>query len=101
VSKVGITIKLVFMGFLLISPLPVVGCGNLAEPTLYFSVQEINRVINQVINGRINTVVSVRIFWIMAVPTQTWDAPHDLSKPHYINLDVNISLYTTYVTMFF
>jgi hypothetical protein len=65
---------------------------------IFFSVQEINCVINQVINGRINTVVPVRILWIM---TQTWDAPHDLSKPHYINLDVNISLYTTYVTMFF
>ncbi|KAK1661372.1 hypothetical protein QYE76_049531 [Lolium multiflorum] len=40
-----------------------------------------------------------RIFWIVAVPTRTWAAPHDLPEPHYISADENPSLYVPHMRL--
>jgi hypothetical protein len=40
-----------------------------------------------------------RFFWIVAVPTRTWAAPHDLPEPHYISADANPSLYETHMRL--
>ena len=65
-----------------------------------FAVWEINCVINfESLTDALLSRFAFRFFWIVAVPTRTWAAPHDLPEPHYISADENPSLYVPHMRL--